>query len=93
MARDRNHVVLSHEGRCPERNRKDVRMKICLRKLTDQERIQYTRENRRRGYQPPQYVKERFECPHAAAGECALVREEPTACPLYQAYHYFGFVD
>ena len=93
MAHDRVHIILSHEKRCPERNQEDIRMKIYLRKLTDQERIQHTRENRRRGYQPPIYVKERYECPHAAAGECALVQNNPDACPVYRSYQYYGFVN
>ncbi|MBQ9347184.1 MAG: hypothetical protein IJT94_07590 [Oscillibacter sp.] len=85
------HVVLNHLGTCPERDGAEVRVKIVLRELDAQARILRKRAYRRRDYTPPQFLKERYECPYS--GECAAVRENPDVCPVYQLFSYTAYVE
>ena len=85
----RRRIILTHWDRCPERG--EIGIKITLEETDMEIRQAMRRQNRRRDYKPPMYLKKGYTCP--LSKDCETVRDDPDACPLYRDFHYPSLTD
>ena len=85
----RRRIILTHWDSCPERE--EISIKITLEETDVEIRRAMRRQNRRRDYKPPMYLKKGYTCP--LSKDCETVRDDPDACPLYRDFHYPSLTD